>query len=126
VKIPRRLLGDADDAWPRVIVNTLRAATAEPRRELRQWGKKPRRTLDDTQANPVAWAILGPLALLIVGGQLTLGAYPGSFGYRLLGPPVIALGALGVYLDIVYIRRPVRRPPDPNTNSAAPRPSRTE
>lgn len=92
-----------------VVFNSIRSGLEEPHRELQVWGRKPRRSLARTQGVLILWAVLAPFLLIVDGAELLLGlVYPASLGSHVMGLPLLAAGVLVVYLDLVYLRRPVR------------------
>jgi hypothetical protein len=113
VSVPWWLLGRRRDCWPRVVFNSIRSGLQEPRRELQVWGRKPRRSLARTQGVLILWAVLAPFLLIVDGAELILGlVYPASLASHVMGLPLFAAGVLVVYLDVVYLRRPVRAKSD--------------
>jgi len=104
----------ADDAWLRVLANTVAGWTRQPRRRLADWHRTPRRSLRDVEAPLLALCAITPPGLVFAGLGWLLGwPDPTHLVLRILGVPVLILGLAGSVLGMLHLNRPVRdrRPP---------------
>jgi hypothetical protein len=74
------------------------------------WKQKPRRPLIELDRNVGLVFNLIPLLFVIFGGEMALGLDgEGGLKRRFVGVLLVVIGVPFLYLDWVYIRRPVER-----------------
>lgn len=95
-----------EDRHPRVA--RLLWEYAPARAGLREWSRRPRRSLATTQGALVIWWILGPTLCIGGGVGLIMGRYGLAWWVGLLpGLLGVGLGLGGYVLGLLHLRRPV-------------------
>jgi len=98
------------DAWPRVVVNTITSALRGPGAKLRTWRGTPRPSVRDIPGQDLALCVLVPIGVFGAGMGWIFGlGPPPRVWLRVLGVPFVGLGLFGVYLDVLWLARPIKR-----------------